>query len=95
MLMYCSLTLFLSAASRYMYVIISSYPVGNRVNKYRDKGEYVTGSSTDQGNKLTDILAESSTTFTLLLAIFFPSCTGNMIQQVFQDLPPLYTNTMN
>jgi len=51
-------------------------PIGNIFNHYRDKGQYVTGDSKDQGNPDIDILAEMRTTFTLLLAIFFPSCTG-------------------
>ena len=49
--------------------------VENRMQHYRDEGEFVTGNSTEQGTK-RDILAEISTSFTILLAIFFPSCTG-------------------
>lgn len=48
----------------------------NRLNRYRDKGEFATGNNTAQGLPTRDILAEISTTFTVLLAIFFPSCTG-------------------
>ena len=53
-----------------------SFPTANRVNRYRDKGEFATGNNTAQGQPNRDILAEISTTFTILLAIFFPSCTG-------------------
>lgn len=45
-------------------------------SRYRDEGEFATGNSTAQGVPGRDITAEMTTTFTLLLAIFFPSCTG-------------------
>ncbi|XP_067930214.1 solute carrier family 12 member 4-like isoform X2 [Watersipora subatra] len=52
--------------------------LANRGSAYRGSGQFVTGNSTETGVEGRDIIADLRTSFTILLAIFFPSCTGIM-----------------
>ena len=55
---------------------LSSYIPDNVFNKYSDPGKRV-GFPEDDGNREKgDIVTDIATSFVVLLAIFFPSCTG-------------------
>lgn len=51
----------------------------NALNKYNERDERI-GEQVDGNRNRGEIVADITTSFIILLGIFFPSCTGNFLQ---------------